>query len=91
MTDQTGKNFEIKDEKIEALLRGIASKIKSVMPEGWNFSIFFISSDNTLYISSMEREAFLISLIEFIERNIADKASTRSAEDSGGKSEPSKG
>jgi len=74
--------YEVRDPEIELLLKGIASRIKKVMPSGWGFSLFIFSygaEGSTFYISSANRDDFIQNLREFIAR---EASSARPTDDS---------
>lgn len=64
--------FEVRNIYIENLLRDLGRKIKSLMPEGWGFTLMifnFGDKGNMFYISSAERKDMVEAMNEFIERN----------------------
>ena len=63
--------FEVRNKKIETLLRDIAGIIHENMPAGWGFclNIFTFGSDGDMfYISDANREDMVIALQEFIDK-----------------------
>lgn len=66
------EDFQIKNEKVEAILKGLGAQLKKDMPEGMGFSLLmFDYGDNgaMFYISSAERETMLTAMKEFMLKN----------------------
>ena len=62
-------DFEARDKNIELTLRGLGRTIKSLIPQGWTFTLLIQSvgdGGSTFYISSAEREGAIKSLEEFL-------------------------
>jgi hypothetical protein len=62
--------YEIRNEKIEELLRGLGRKLKADMPAGYGFSLLIFGYENheLFYISSAQREDVVRTMREFIEK-----------------------
>ena len=60
---------EVRDEKIEELLRDMGRKMKATMPPGYGFSLLifgFHPRNDLFYISSAQREDMIRTMQEFI-------------------------
>lgn len=65
------ESYEIKNPEIEAVLRELGEYLKGRMPKDWGFTLLMQSHGEagaTFYISSVEREGALDSMIEFLRK-----------------------
>jgi hypothetical protein len=64
-------SYEIRNPEIEALLKELAVKIDSYMPDKYGFTLMIFGYDNQdfFYISSADRNDMVKTMQEFIERN----------------------
>jgi hypothetical protein len=61
--------YEVRDEKIEELLRQVGRKMKETMPPGYGFTLLifgFHPRNDLFYISSAQREGMIRTMQEFI-------------------------
>ena len=61
--------YEVRNEKIEELLRDLCHKLKDAMPPGYGFSLLifgFTPSNELFYLSSAQREDMIRTMQEFI-------------------------
>ena len=65
-------DFQVRNPKIETLLKDIARALKAVMPKGWGFSLMIFNHGkrgDMFYISDSKRTDMIEAMKEFIERN----------------------
>jgi hypothetical protein len=68
---ETPMKYEVRNEKVEELLRDLGRKLKDAMPPGYGFSLlmFGFSPNNELfYVSSAQREDMIRTMQEFIQK-----------------------
>lgn len=61
--------FEVRDEEAEKVLGDIGRRLRSVMPEGYGFSLLIFSfgeGGNMFYTSNAQREDMIRAMQEFI-------------------------
>jgi hypothetical protein len=61
--------YEVRDEQIEALLKDIGQRLKSVMPDGYGFNLLIFSfgdGGSMFYLSNAQREDMIRAMQEFI-------------------------
>lgn len=66
------ENFEVRDPEIELLLKDIGLRLKTATEgSGYGFALFIMSfnSPNMFYISNADRETFITTLKEFIQKH----------------------
>lgn len=76
MPDDIKANFEIKNERMETMLKEWGKKIKDTLPAGVGFSLFIYdygNKGNMFYLSTAERADMIDALEEFIEKQKALK------------------
>jgi hypothetical protein len=66
--------FEVRNDEVEKVLRGIGNTLKPVMPEGWGFTVLMFDYSDTpdgsmFYLSSAKREDMIKAMKEFIAKN----------------------
>ena len=62
----------VRNAEIEALMKDIGSRVKSVMPPGWGFTLLifnFGEGGNLFYTSNAQREDMIKTMQEFIEKH----------------------
>lgn len=63
---------ELDNPPIRELLRKLAEKLGSQMPEGWGFTLLLFEYDpghSLFYISSAQRQDMVRAMREFLQRN----------------------
>ena len=65
-------SYEIRDERIEQLLRDLGQRLKKDMPEGYGFTLLifgFEPRNDLFYISSARRADMIATMREFIRKH----------------------
>ena len=64
--------FEVRNEKVEASMKDIGNRIRSMMPEGYGFSLLIFSygeGGSMFYTSSADRHDVIAAMREFIAKH----------------------
>lgn len=72
MTGNFKPGFEVRNAEVEQKLKEIGNILRSVMPEGWGFTLLISSygeGGSMFYMSSVERQDAVNMLREFIQKS----------------------
>ena len=65
------ENFEVRNAKIEAMMKGIGESIGKALPKGYGFTLLlfnFGEGGDMFYISNSRRKDVIESMKEFIQK-----------------------
>lgn len=67
--------FEVRNQDVENVLRGVAEVLQPIMPEGWGFTLMIFNYSkpgadpgSMFYISSATRVDMVKAMMEFIQK-----------------------
>lgn len=64
--------FEVRNEQVESCLKDIGNKLRSMMPEGYGFTLLIFTygeGGSMFYTSSADRQDVIAAMREFIAKH----------------------